>query len=163
MTLNIRGNNYDGLKQYDLAIADYSNVISLLPDFAYGYANRGLDKCRKGDCKSALADYDKAVSLSPENDWARYGRGIARIRSDDFAGGKADILAVNSRGWDTAAAYRQIGMTPFIAEVIIPMPNIFLYWIPIVLISMLAGGVLTLLAIRFVVLKARRRRAEAGR
>jgi tetratricopeptide (TPR) repeat protein len=163
MTLNIRGNNYSSLKQYDLAIADYSKVISLLPDFDYAYANRGMEKCRKGDCRSALADYDKALSINPENDWARYGRGVARFRSDDFVGAKADISTVNSRGWETAAGYRRIGMTPLGVEVIVPLPNLILYWAPVVLLSMLVGSIATLLVVAYLVLRARRRRARSGR
>jgi|HubBroStandDraft_5_1064220.scaffolds.fasta_scaffold86091_3 lipoprotein NlpI len=112
--LNIRGNNYDFTKQYDLAIADYSDVIRLKQPvlLEYAYANRGLEECRKGLCADALADYEQALRLDPDNDYARYGRGIARLRSGDAKGGKADIDAVNARGDDTAEIYVQIGMTP---------------------------------------------------
>jgi lipoprotein NlpI len=109
--LTIRGNNHDGLKQYDAAMADYGEAIRLRPD-AYGYANRGLEYCRKGDCKDALADYDKAVKLDPGNTFARYGRGVARLRSGDTAGGNADIAKANADDPDVEALYREIGMTP---------------------------------------------------
>src|SRR6185369_5938494 len=45
MTLNIRGNTYDGLGQHDRAIADYTEVAKLMPEFAYAYANLGLEHC----------------------------------------------------------------------------------------------------------------------
>ena len=103
------------------------------------------------------------MSINPENVWARYGRGIARFRSDDFVGAKADISAVNSRGWETAAGYRQIGMTPWGVEVIVPLPNLILYWAPVVLLSMLVGSIVTLLVLGYFVLRARKRRAHSGR
>src|SRR5436189_2265080 len=42
MTYNTRGNTYDKLKKHELAIADYKQAIQLHPDFAYAYANVGL-------------------------------------------------------------------------------------------------------------------------
>ncbi|HTT97011.1 MAG TPA: tetratricopeptide repeat protein [Rhizomicrobium sp.] len=114
MLLNIRGNNYDFTRQYDLAIADYSEVIRLKPSFlGYAYANRGLEKCRKGQCAGALIDYNEAIRIDPDNTYALYGRGVARVRSGDTAGGHADIDKVNAEdNGDTAKLYVQIDMTP---------------------------------------------------
>ena len=39
---NNRGNAYVDLKQYDKAIADYTEAIRLKPDYAGAYYNRGL-------------------------------------------------------------------------------------------------------------------------
>jgi len=112
MTRNIRGNTYDKLKKYDLAIADYSEAIRLLPDFEYGYANRALENCRKGDYRAALPDYDQALRIRPDNAYALYGRGVARIRSGDTAAGNDDLAAATHIDPETPALYRQIGMEP---------------------------------------------------
>lgn len=112
MAFNKRGNTYDALKKYDLAVADYTEVIKLLPSFEYGYANRALANCRKLNFTAAIADYSQALRVNPKSSYALYGRGIARIRSGDTAGGKADLSAANLQDPDMANVYRSIGMTP---------------------------------------------------
>lgn len=112
MTFNIRANTYDAMKKHELAIADYSEVIRLLPKWPYGYANRALEYCRLQRCKEALRDYDKALELSPANSWSLYGRGVARIRSGDRVGGEADLAAAARIDPDIAATYREIHMEP---------------------------------------------------
>ena len=112
MTFNARGNNYDELKQYDLAIADYSEVIRLLPKFEYGYANRALQKYRKGDFQAAVADYDQALIINSKSSYALYGRGLARIKAGNTIGGKADLETANQRDPEMASVYRSFGMTP---------------------------------------------------
>lgn len=112
ITLNIRGNTYEKLKQYDLAIADYTKVIRLLPDFEYAYANRGLVKCKLGDCGAALLDYGAALRVNPKSAYARYGRGVARLRTGDIARGKADIKAASLADPEVEGVYRSLGMEP---------------------------------------------------
>jgi tetratricopeptide (TPR) repeat protein len=112
MILNIRGNTYDALRKYDLAIVDYTEVIRLLPNFEYGYANRALEQCRKGNYRAALLDYDQALRLNPKNAYARYGRGIALRRSGDTVRGNAEIEAASQFDSGIAAVYKQIGMVP---------------------------------------------------
>jgi tetratricopeptide (TPR) repeat protein len=112
MTFNIRGNTYDALGKYDLAIADYTEVVRLLPDFAYGYANRALEHCRKRNYQAALLDYDQALRLNPKNAYARYGRGVALRRFGDTARGNAELEAANQADPGVAAVYKEIGMEP---------------------------------------------------
>jgi lipoprotein NlpI len=112
MVFNIRGNNYDALRKYDLAIADYSEVIRLLPDFEYGYANRALEQCRKGNYQAAIPDYDQALRINPKSAYARYGRGVALLGSGDTAGGNAEIEAASRADPGIAAVYKQIGFVP---------------------------------------------------
>jgi len=53
-------------KQYDLAIADYSEVIRLEPKNASAYSNRG--NCYKEDRYDlAIKDYTEAIRLNPVN------------------------------------------------------------------------------------------------
>ncbi len=112
MTFNARGNNYDELKQYDLAIADYSEVIRLLPKFEYGYANRALEKYKKGEFQAAVADYDHALIVNSKSLYALYGRGLARIKAGNAIGGKADLATANQQDPNMASVYRSIGITP---------------------------------------------------
>jgi tetratricopeptide (TPR) repeat protein len=109
---DVRGNNHDAFKQYDLAIADYSVVIRLWPDFSYAYTNRALEECKKADCQAALSDYDKALKMNPDSTYERYGRGVARLRLGDKVGGTADILQAKSNDPDVEDLYHEIGFEP---------------------------------------------------
>ena len=61
-----RGNAYDELKQYDLAIADWSKMIELFPDDAQGYNNRGISYTSVKKYDLAIADYLKILELRPD-------------------------------------------------------------------------------------------------
>ena len=58
-----RGIAYDDMRLYDLAIADYTKVIALRPDFSEGYNGRAWIYHEKGEDAKGLADAHKAVSL----------------------------------------------------------------------------------------------------
>ena len=47
------------------ALEDYNTAISLKPNYAEAYNNRGVLKSNMGDQAGALEDYNKAVSLKP--------------------------------------------------------------------------------------------------
>ena len=47
-------------------LSAYDRAISLKPDFAEAYYNRGIAKQLLGDYKDAIADYDRAISLNPD-------------------------------------------------------------------------------------------------
>jgi tetratricopeptide (TPR) repeat protein len=51
--------------KYDEAIADYTKAISLDPNDATAYTNRGLAYESKGEVDRAIADYTKAIEINP--------------------------------------------------------------------------------------------------
>ena len=55
------------------AIADFTKVIELNPDFVYAYSNRGVSKENLGDLNGACNDWKKAASLGNEDaaKWVR--------------------------------------------------------------------------------------------
>ena len=112
MTLNIRGNTYDALGKYDLAIADYTEVTKLLPEFASAYANLGLEYCRKGDYKTALGFYERALRVNPKSTYVMYGRGVALSRLGQLDVARAQIAEANAADPEMAAVYKQIRMEP---------------------------------------------------
>ena len=112
MTFNVRGNTYDHLGEYDMAIADYTEVTKLTPDFAYGYANLALVHCRKGAFKTAVGFYEHALKVDPKNSYAMYGRGVALSRLGQLDAAREQINAANAADPGMATVYKEIGMEP---------------------------------------------------
>jgi tetratricopeptide (TPR) repeat protein len=82
-----RGNSFSAKKDYDKAIADFTEAIRLDPKFADAYARRAYAYQVKGQNDEAITDSTKALELDPKSFLAFYGRGIARMHRKDF--GKA--------------------------------------------------------------------------
>ena len=112
LVLNVRGNTFDALKRYDLAIADYREVVRLMPSFSPAYANIALEYCRKRDYRAALPFYDEALKVDPDSSWARYGKGVALSRLGDVQGARVEFDRANRSDPEIAAVYKQIGMEP---------------------------------------------------
>jgi lipoprotein NlpI len=83
---------YERRKQYDLAIAYWSNSIELDPKYSQTYHRRGLVFQIKGDFERAIADYSKAMQLDPKD--YRYPRslGLAKYDAGDFEGAAVALL-----------------------------------------------------------------------
>jgi len=88
-----RGDQYSDSKDYDHAIADYSQAIRLRPDYAEAYNNRGLAYALSGkfEIANVIADYSQAIKLRPTYAYAYNNRGVAYMASgypdealDDF-------------------------------------------------------------------------------
>ena len=71
-------------RDFDGAIAEYSEAIRLDPTFAEAFRNRGLAESNKGDLDDALRDYSQAISLNPRYAAALYDRGLVYARKRDF-------------------------------------------------------------------------------
>ena len=112
LVLNVRGNTFDPLKKYDLAIADYKEVVRLTPSFAPAYANIALEYCRKRDYRAALPFYEEALKIDPDSGWARYGKGVALSRLGNVHGARTELDRANRSDPEIAAVYKQIGMEP---------------------------------------------------
>src|SRR6478672_8805899 len=52
-------------KDYDDAVAQFSNVLSLRSDYAEAYNNRGLAYFHKGQYDSAIGDFNRAIQYKP--------------------------------------------------------------------------------------------------
>jgi tetratricopeptide (TPR) repeat protein len=70
-----RGVAYANLRNYSLAIADYTKAISLRPDAA-SYVSRGNAYDEIGDHQRAFSDYRQAILADPNYDPAYLNRGI---------------------------------------------------------------------------------------
>jgi tetratricopeptide (TPR) repeat protein len=64
-----RGNAFADKKEYDKAIADYSEAIRLDPTYVAAFNNRGLAFADKEEYDKAIADYIEAIRLDPTYAW----------------------------------------------------------------------------------------------
>jgi tetratricopeptide (TPR) repeat protein len=60
-----RAGAYTDLRKYTLALNDLTYALTLDPEDAVAYSNRGSIRWSLGDLSGALADYKKADSLKP--------------------------------------------------------------------------------------------------
>ena len=70
-----RGNIYASTGQYELAIADFSEVVKLKPKQVSGYISRGNIWLATGDQDKALADFTTAIEKKPKSAAAYICRG----------------------------------------------------------------------------------------
>src|SRR5258708_16457265 len=66
-------------KQYDKAIADYTEAIRLKPDYADAHYNRGNAYYYLQQYDEAVADYSEVIRLKPDYADAYYNRGDAYV------------------------------------------------------------------------------------
>lgn len=62
-----RGNAYDERGQIDKAIEDYSQAISMHPNYADAYYNRGITYHKIGKFYDATSDFKKACEMGSKN------------------------------------------------------------------------------------------------
>ena len=73
----MRGAAYWKKKQYNLAIGDYTQAISINPTgkyVQYYYSNRGIAYCENGQYDLGIADFDQALALDPKLESAQQSR-----------------------------------------------------------------------------------------
>jgi tetratricopeptide (TPR) repeat protein len=86
-----RGNAFYNKRDYDRAIADYTQAIQLDPKLVKGYINRGLVFANKGDNDRAIADLNQATQLDPKSALAYINRGNSFINKGDTDSAIADF------------------------------------------------------------------------
>jgi len=77
---NNRGLAYFEKGQYDLAIADYSEAITIDSKNAAAYYNRGDTYLLKGQYDEAIADFSKVIEINPKLSVFYYLRGNAYFK-----------------------------------------------------------------------------------
>jgi tetratricopeptide (TPR) repeat protein len=73
------------------SLADYDEVIRLMPDYSQAYANRGSTYTQLGQYKLALSDYTEAIRLMPRAGFY-VGRGDAYFGLQEHANARRDYL-----------------------------------------------------------------------
>jgi tetratricopeptide (TPR) repeat protein len=73
------------LRDFDGAIADYSEALRLAPGTVSSHVGRGHAHFVRGDTTAAIADFTEAVHLNPQSASAYNRRGLAYRRSGELA------------------------------------------------------------------------------
>ncbi|MDJ1180142.1 tetratricopeptide repeat protein [Roseofilum sp. BLCC_M91] len=96
-------------KDYQGAIALFTEVITLNPHWADPYYQRGLAYFDSGEIYPAISDYTQAIERDRYHTQAYYARALARISLKNIPGTLEDINWVIQRNPDFAAAYQLRG------------------------------------------------------
>lgn len=107
---NNRGIAYAEAKDYDKAIADFSEAIRLNPVLALAYANRGGALGCTGAYDPAIVDCNEAIRIDPENANAFNNRGLAWAGKQEFDRAIADYDAAVQLEPGFAAAFSNRGL-----------------------------------------------------
>jgi tetratricopeptide (TPR) repeat protein len=99
-----------GKKDYDKAIADYTQAIRIDPQFATAYSNRGSAYGMNGDYDKAIADYNKAMELNPGIMYLYNNRGAAYFDKGDHDRAMADFNQQIRLDPNFAPAYNNRGL-----------------------------------------------------
>src|SRR3954468_14541336 len=78
-----RGRAYSAKREFDRAIADYNEAISLEPEIAQPYLSRGIAYQAQHEFDQAIADYEQALRINPNSAAAYNNRGnVYRDKGD---------------------------------------------------------------------------------
>ena len=101
----LKGNVSLAKRDYDAAIASFTEAIRIDPKDAKAYSSRGIAYEGKGDMDKALADYSEAIHVDPKSAVAFYNRGIAYVKKGDLDKAIADYTEAIGLDPKMAQAY----------------------------------------------------------
>ena len=104
-----RGRAWYAKKDYDRAIADFTESIHLDSKYALAYYFRGRVWDEKKNYDRAIADYDDAVRLDPKYAPAYFHRGVARYEKREYDRAIADYSEAIRLDPKYARAYHDRG------------------------------------------------------
>jgi Tfp pilus assembly protein PilF len=103
---------YQGQRQHQFAVDDFTTALALTTQKADLFVARGLSHLALGDHKAAASDLDEAVQMQPQNLQAWTSRGLAYERLGDkekAAGSYAKALNLNDKYEPAKAGFARVG------------------------------------------------------
>ncbi len=104
-----QGQSKYAAKDFDGAIADFSQVLTLNPKFAAAFNNRAMARQAKGDFDGAIDDFTQAISIDPQLAEVYFSRGNTKSIKGDLDGAMADFTQAISIDPRIEGAYFQRG------------------------------------------------------
>lgn len=84
--------------EYRIIKADLDKVVSIMPDFAQGFFNRGNVLVKLNDFKSAVVDYSEAIGIDDKFAEAYFNRGLAHLYLGNTDRAIADLSKAGELG-----------------------------------------------------------------
>ncbi|AFZ43363.1 Tetratricopeptide TPR_1 repeat-containing protein [Halothece sp. PCC 7418] len=103
-TLLTQGNQKIAAEDYQGAIADFSEALTIDQTNAEALSNRGLARSRLKNYEGALADYNQALSLNNQAPKVYYNRGLVQIQREQYEKAIADFTKAIEQKPDFASA-----------------------------------------------------------
>ncbi len=103
--LHSRGASHAATGQYEKALADFSEVLRLRPNYGKGYYNRGEMHAGLGDYDKALADFDLALRYGYGEGVVYTARGFGNYQKGRVDAAIADYSRAISRNRGDFEAY----------------------------------------------------------
>lgn len=101
-----RGRKSHGRRDFDAAIAAFSEVIALVPTYGMAYFDRGTSRAAQDNDAAAIADFDIAIALLPageEQAAAYHNRGVVHESLEHLPHAIRDLRAAQALGWTLAS------------------------------------------------------------
>jgi tetratricopeptide (TPR) repeat protein len=96
MALTFRGDAKRSQGDNSGAIADYSQALTLQPDYRPALIGRGIAYRGNNELARAITDLDQAIRLDPKDAKALYERGVTKSKAGEVAEGDADVAAAKA-------------------------------------------------------------------
>ena len=100
-----RGNTYNKLQQYPLALADYNRAIAINPKDLEAYYNRANVYHKTQQYQKAIADYSLIIKANPRHAPTYYNRGTTYLAAQNLERAIADYSQAVKLDPDYAEAY----------------------------------------------------------
>jgi tetratricopeptide (TPR) repeat protein len=109
--LHDRGYCYRRLKQFDSAISDFSEAITIDGKRAWSYINRAYAYRKKGEYDKALRDFNQAIQLNPKESEFVVERGRTLLKLRRIKRGLADLETARALGENCAFTLNLLAWT----------------------------------------------------
>ncbi|MFB2922242.1 tetratricopeptide repeat protein [Aerosakkonema funiforme] len=97
-------------KDYQQALKDYTQAISLAPDYAIAYLKRGNVQYQLEKYQEAVADYTQAIRINPNLPEAHYNRGNSQLAVGNLQAAIKDYTEAIRINPNLAQAYNNRGI-----------------------------------------------------